>query len=158
MLTELIQNLVHLEGRQNGFNEHGGLDGALWQPQLVLRHYEHIVPQAGLQMAFHFGQVEERPCTALDELFGVVEHEQRKVKKAAVNALAIHRHVFFIEVPAPWAYLQGGDFVVELVDLAVGLQGQRAANGLVKIDLALNLVCPTRTVAVLEVGHVAVGA
>jgi hypothetical protein len=65
--------------------------------------------------------------------------------------------MLLVQVPAARAHLQRGDGVVELVALAVLLQRERAANRSLQVDLALNLVVPLRAVAVLKVGHVAVG-
>jgi hypothetical protein len=68
-------------------------------------------------------------------------------------------HMLLVEVPAARADLQGGDLVVELVFLAgFVLEAQLAADGLVQVDLALDLVVPLRAVGILEVGHVGVGA
>jgi hypothetical protein len=88
-----------------------------------------------------------------------VEEDQAEVEEAAGDALAVDQHVLLVEVPAARTDLQGGDLVVELVFLPgfVG-EGQFAADGLVQVDLALDLVVPVRGVGVLEVGHVGVGA
>jgi hypothetical protein len=67
--------------------------------------------------------------------------------------------VLFVEVPAARTDLQGGDLVVQLVFLAgFVLERQLAADGLVQVDLALDLVVPLRAVGVLEVGHVGISA
>jgi hypothetical protein len=70
---------------------------------------------------------------------------RREVEDAAGDALAIDQHVLFVEVPAARTDLQGGDLVVELVFLAgFVLERQFAADGLVEVDLALDLVVPVR--------------
>jgi hypothetical protein len=67
--------------------------------------------------------------------------------------------MLLVKVPAARTNLQGGDLVVELVLLAgFVLEAQLAADGLVQVDLALDLVVPLRAVGILEVGHVGVGA
>jgi hypothetical protein len=67
--------------------------------------------------------------------------------------------VLLVEVPAARANLQRGDLVVEPVLFACFIdERQLVPNGLVEIDLALNLVVPLRAVRILEVGHVRVGA
>src|ERR1035441_6931001 len=60
VLAKLPQNLVHLEGGKNGFDEHGGPDGAPRDTQLLLRQQENVVPQAGFQMAFQLDRKSTR--------------------------------------------------------------------------------------------------
>jgi hypothetical protein len=87
------------------------------------------------------------------------KNTRREVEDAAGDALAVDGHVLLVEVPAARADLQGGDLVVELVFLAgLVLEAELAADGLVEVDLALDLVVPLRAVGVLEVGHVGIGA
>jgi hypothetical protein len=129
----------------------------LRQADLVLRHDEDVVPQARLEVAFHFRQVEEGAGAAGDLFPGVVEEEQGEIENAAGYALTVDQHVFFVEVPAARTHLQGGDLVVQAVFLAgFVLERQFAADGLVEVHLALDLVIPLRAVGILEVGHVAV--
>ncbi len=88
-----------------------------------------------------------------------MEEDEGKVEDAARNALAIDGDMLLVEVPAARTDLQGGDLVVELVFLAVlVLERQFAADGLVQVQLALDLVFPVRRVGILEVGHVGVSA
>ena len=87
-----------------------------------------------------------------------MEQEQREVEDAARHALAVDRDVLLVEVPAARAHLQRGDLVVELVRLADRHQRERAADGGLQVDLALDLVVPAGRVGILEVGHVAVRA
>ncbi len=109
-------------------------------------------------MAFHLRQIEERTGAPRDLLLGVMEQEQREVPDAARHALAVDGHVLLVQMPAARTHLQRGDLVVQLVDLALGLEGQRAAHGGLQVHLALQLVVPVRRVRILEVGHVAVRA
>ena len=53
MLLELVQNLIHLEGGGNRLDEHGRLDRAARDRQLILCPAENIVPQPGLQVRLH---------------------------------------------------------------------------------------------------------
>jgi hypothetical protein len=61
MVAQLVQDLVHFERAENGFDQHRGANGALRDAQRVLRENEHVVPQARFQMALHLGQIEIRP-------------------------------------------------------------------------------------------------
>ncbi|KFB71687.1 MAG: hypothetical protein AW09_003142 [Candidatus Accumulibacter phosphatis] len=110
-------------------------------------------------MRFHLWQIVEGAGTARDLLYGVVEKDESEVEDAAGNALTIDGDVFFVEVPAARTNLQSSDGVVERIFLA-GFVGERqlVPNGFVEVDLALDLVVPLRTVRVLEVAHVRIGA
>ena len=61
MLAQLVEDLVHLEGGEYGFDEDRGLDGTPGHAQLVLGQLEDVVPEPGLEVALHLGQVEVRP-------------------------------------------------------------------------------------------------
>ena len=109
-------------------------------------------------MAFHLRQVVEGAGAVGHLLPGVVEEHQGEVEQAAGDALAIDGDVLLVEVPAARTNLQGGDLVVEFVGLAVLFEADGAADGVLDVHLALDLVEPVRAVGILEVGHVGVGA
>src|SRR5699024_12033202 len=50
VVTQLVQDLFHLEGRGDGFDKDCGTDGALRDPEVVLRLVEYTVPPAGCEM------------------------------------------------------------------------------------------------------------
>ena len=145
VLTQFVQDFLHLEGGEDCFDENGRLDRSLRQADEFLGHDEDVVPQARFEMRFHFRQVEERAIAARDLLLCVVEKDQSEVENAAGNALAVDGYVLLIEVPAARTNLQRGDLFVERVFLA-GFIGERelAADGLVQVDLTLDLVVPLR--------------
>ncbi len=58
MVAQLVENLVHLEGRENGLDQNGGADRTARYSEPVLRKIEDIVPEPRLQMALHLGQIE----------------------------------------------------------------------------------------------------
>ena len=110
-------------------------------------------------MAFHLWQVVERASAASDLFLSVVEEHQAEVEDAAGNALTVDQHMLFIQMPAAWTDLQGGDGVVEFVFLAgFVLERQLATDGVVQIDLALDLVFPVRAIRIFKVGHVRISA
>ena len=55
VVLQLVENLVHLKGGEDGLDQHGRADRAAWNPQLVLREVEHVVPEACLEMALQLG-------------------------------------------------------------------------------------------------------
>jgi hypothetical protein len=80
VVAQFVEDFFHLEGGEDGFDQHGGLDRALRQADVILRHDEDVVPQAGFEVAFHLRQVVERAGAAGDLLLGVVEEDQAKSK------------------------------------------------------------------------------
>ena len=60
MIAQLVENLVHLERRGDGFDQHGGANRALGYPDVFLREHEHVVPQARFLVALHLRQIEIR--------------------------------------------------------------------------------------------------
>jgi hypothetical protein len=61
VLAQLVEDLVHLERGEDRLDQHGRLDRAARDAELVLRHHEHVVPQPRLEMALELRQVEVRP-------------------------------------------------------------------------------------------------
>ena len=153
VLAQFVQDLVHLEGRQDGLDQHRALDGAAWHAQAVFSEVEHVVPQPRFQVRFHLGQVEVRPAAPRQQLFGVVEEVQPEVEQRPGHGLAVHRHMFFGQVPAARAGQQHGGFLVQAVLFAVLLQADGAPDGVAQVDLALHAVVPGGRGGVLEVGH-----
>ena len=54
----------------------------------------------------HLGQVEVGPRAAREELLGIVEEEERKVKDGGRHGLAVHVHVLLQQVPPARAHEQ----------------------------------------------------
>ena len=83
VVAQLVQDLVHLEGRQDGLEQHRGLDRAARNAQRVLGELEDVVPQPRLAVAFQLGQVEVRAAAALEQPARVVEEVQAEVEERA---------------------------------------------------------------------------
>ncbi len=122
MIAQLVQDLLHLERRRDGLDQHRRPDGAPRQAERVLRQVEGVVPEPGLEVAFHLGQVEVR-ALALGELPSrAVEEVQREIEQAARDALPVDEHVLLLQMPAGRPDHDRGELVVrrEPVVLAVG--------------------------------------
>ncbi len=52
VLTELVEDLVHFEGGGDGFDQHGGADGAALDACGVFGEVEDVVPEPRFQMSF----------------------------------------------------------------------------------------------------------
>ena len=159
MLAQLVEDLLHLERREDGLDQHAALDGALRHAQVILRLHEDVVPEARLEVALHLWQIEVRPGAAAELLLRVVEEEEAEVEDAGRHRLAIHQDVLLIQVPAARADQQCGDVVLQGVLLALGrLEGDGAAHGVAQVDLPEDRVVPGGGVGVLEVRHEHLGA
>ena len=95
MLAQLVKNLVHLECRQNGFDQDRRADRALRNAKLVLRQLEDVVPKARFEVALHFRQIKIRAAAARDQFLGVVKKEEAEIEERRRRP-ARHRraHVF----------------------------------------------------------------
>jgi hypothetical protein len=155
VVPQLVQDLVHLEGRQDGLDEHGGLDGAAGDAEGLLGGDEDVVPEARLGVVLELGQVEVRPGAPLQQRLRVVEDVQPEVEERTRDRLAVHQDVLLGQVPAPGAHQQGGGLVLQGVVLARLRRGvgDGAADGVEEVLLAADDVLPGGGVAVLEVGH-----
>jgi len=159
VVAQLIQNLVHFEHCQNMLDEHRGTDAALGNAQFVLGIDKDVVPQAGLEVALQFVQIDVRPTTALEQFFCVVEQVQPKVKDAARHRFAVVGDMLFVQMPATDTHRQHCRLVVEAIDRAVfGGERNRTADGVAQIDLTLHDVVPQRRIGVFEVRHKDLGA
>src|SRR5207237_4012220 len=82
MLTQLVEDLVHLERGEDRLDEDRRTDRSARDRQRVLRKQEHVVPEPRLEVRFELRQVEVWPGTAVVQLAGVVEEVEREVEQA----------------------------------------------------------------------------
>src|ERR1700677_4083798 len=73
MLAQFIEDLVHLEGRENRLYQHSGANRAARNAEFILREVEHIVPQLRLKMILKLWQVEIGTASPLDQSLRIVE-------------------------------------------------------------------------------------
>src|SRR5437868_1286833 len=100
MFAQFIENLVHLERGQDRLDQHGRLDGAARNSELVLCHDKDVVPEPRLEMAFELGKIEIGSAAARDQFFRVMEKIQSEVEDAATHELTVDLHVLFGQMPA----------------------------------------------------------
>ena len=154
MIAQLVENLVHLEGGQDRLDQHGGLDRADRQPQLLLGHHEDVIPEPGLLVALELGQVEVGSGAPVQQSLGVVEEVEPEVEERAGDRLPVDRDVPLVQVPATGTDHKRGGVLVQIVLLALrALVIDDPADGVADVDLALDGCVPGRRVSVLEIGH-----
>jgi len=158
--AQLPQNLLHLKCGGQGLDQDGRLHRAGGQADRVLGVQEHLIPQAGLQVGLHFGQVKVGPRPARHQLARVVPEEQPEIKQGARDGDAVHRQVRLRQVPAPGSHKQDGRVRAQGVRLAGGTvgEGQAAVHGGRQVGLAPHQGGPGGRGRVLKVGHVDLGS
>ena len=80
MLAQFPEDLVHLEGGHDRFDQHGRADRPFGQAEPRLRMQEDAVPQPRFEMALQLRQVEVGPGAARQQFFRIVKEEQREVE------------------------------------------------------------------------------
>ena len=75
------------------------LDGSLRDVKEVLGSDKDVVPEPGLQMALHLGQVEVGPGALGQQRLGVVEEEDSKVEDGSWDGPAVHDEVVLGQMP-----------------------------------------------------------
>ena len=141
MLAQLVEDLLHLERRRAGLDQHRRPDRAPRDAELLLGAQKHVVPEPRLEVALHLGQVEVGPRPAVELGPGAVEEVEAEVEQASGHPLAVDQQVLLGEVPATGSDHDRREVVLELVFLAVGVgEGQGARDGVPEVQLALNQV------------------
>jgi hypothetical protein len=156
VLAQLVEDLVHLERRRVGLDEHGRPDRAARDVEERLGQLERVVPEPRLEVRLHLRQVEVRTLAAVDLLLPARNEVEREVDQAAGRLLAVDEQVLLRQVPATRAYddRRELDVVAELVLLAlrageVEVPGDRVEQ----VELTTDDVLPQRGVRVLVVGE-----
>ena len=83
MVPELEEDFLHLEGGWKRLDENGASDGAVGHADVGLGKVEDVVPETGLLVVLHLGQVKVRAVAAGDELLCVVEEVEREIEDGA---------------------------------------------------------------------------
>lgn len=146
VVAELVDDLVHLKGSKDGLDQDGTTDDAPGDANVVLSKVEGVVPETGLEVAFHLGEVEVRTEALTLGLDGIVEEVETKVKEGTRDGLAINGDMLLLEVPATGTDNEGREFAIgaELVLLGALLEVDLTTVGIVEVDLAVDHVVPCR--------------
>lgn len=144
VVTELIDDLIHFKSSVDSLDQDGTTDGTTGNADVVLRQVEDVVPQAGLEVRLHLGEIEVGAGATGNELLGVVEEVQTKVKQTTGDGLAVNGEVLLLEVPASSTADQSskGTVSTELVLLATLREVDLTTHGIVQVNLAIDHVVP----------------
>ena len=100
VITQLIQNLVHLEDCRESLNQNCGFDAATRNTEGFLSCYKDTVPQSCLSRMLHFGEVKEWTVATMlcTEVLVVVEEVKAKVHQTSRHRTAINFKVGFCTI------------------------------------------------------------
>ena len=96
-------------------------------------------------MRFHFREVEVWASASLDELMGIVEEVQTKVKDTARDGLSVDCEMLFFQMPSPgssdecWQNAVCSEFVFFFSQLKVDL----LPDSIIQVDLSIDHVVPS---------------
>src|SRR6185436_2763060 len=87
VVLELVQDLVHLEGGENGLDQHRDLDGLRRDAERGFGMLEHIRPQTRFAMVFELRQIEVRASAARLQRRVVVKQVEAEIDERAGDRL-----------------------------------------------------------------------
>src|SRR5690606_20124329 len=102
VVTEGIEDLLHLERRQDRLDQDRRANAPLGDSQRVLREDEHVVPQRSLLAALQLREIDVRPRTTLQECTRVVVEEETEVEERRRDRRPVDPNVALLQVPPPW--------------------------------------------------------
>src|SRR5205823_6173353 len=105
-------------------------------------------------MALHLRKIKIRPAAAIEQLARVVKKVETEIEQTAGDRLAVHEHVLFDQMPAPWPDEQRSELLTQFVFFPFRItEANNAPDGIAQIDLTLNHVGPRRRIRILEIRH-----
>mmetsp|Transcript_294 Transcript_294/g.548 ORF Transcript_294/g.548 Transcript_294/m.548 type:complete len:362 (-) Transcript_294:699-1784(-) len=160
MISQFVQNLLHLKRRRDGLQENSRANGPLRHAEITLRRPKDVVPQPRLEVIFQFGQVEVRASPLGQEAMHVMIEIQPEIEQTSRCHASIDGDMSFVQMPSARTDEQDGGFVFEGVNASgggVGV-GDFSASGISEVALSFGEVGPGGGGAVFEIGHVDVGS
>src|SRR5258708_7233066 len=82
VVAQLMEDLVHLERRQDRLDQDGAADRPRWQVESVLGEREGSSPEPRFEVTLELRQVEVGTASPFEQLFGVVEDGEAEVEQA----------------------------------------------------------------------------
>ena len=159
MLAQFVQDLVHLERGEDGFDQDCRLDRPARHAQLLLRGDENVVPQPRFEVAFELGQIEVGAAAARDQFLRVVEEVQAEIEDAAGDRLAVDVTCFSGRCQPRGRTNSVAVLSPSLYCLPSGLtKSILRAHRVAQVQVSLDVVVPFGRVGVLEVRHEDAGA
>jgi hypothetical protein len=153
VLAQLVEDLVHLEGRGSVSMSIVAFTVPAGDPERVLGEEEHVVPEAGLEVVLHLGEVEVGAGAAGDGLLRVVEEVEPEVEEGAGDVAPVDQRGALAEVPAARTHEEHRGALVERYACRC-----HAVKEMVRRTASRRLIWPETSLSqVGEVGVLAVG-
>ena len=154
MVTQRMEDLMHLEYGRQGFNQQRGFNGAARQAEAVFCVAENFTPPRRFLPGLGFRQIEIGAAAFRQQVFMVVEEVQRKVEQAARNRFSAPGDVLFWQMQTAYATDQHRRIRFELVNFTgfVGI-ADGAIDGVAQVDLPVDNFLPVRCQRVFKIGH-----
>ena len=154
MVTQGVQNFVHLEDGRQRFNQQSRFDGAARQIKAIFCIAEHFAPPCCFLPGLRFWQVEVRAAAFCQQRFVVVEEIEGKIEQAARDGFATPGDVFFRQMQATNAAYQQSRIRFELVNFTrfVGI-ANGAIDRIAQVYLPVDNFAPLRSQRIFEVSH-----
>ena len=124
VVPKLVEDLVHLEGGEDGLDEDRGPDRALRDPEPVLGPDEDVIPQPGLEMGLQLGQVEVGAGAAVDGGPAPMEQIEPEVEERSRHRLLVHQEVLLLEMPAAGPHHERRHLVRQRIALLLALESE----------------------------------
>lgn len=145
MLTQFVEDLLHLERGGDRLYEDRGADRAAGDTERFLGEDEDVVPQTRLVPVLQLRQVEVRTVPGVDLALGAVEEVQTEVDQGGGHGPPVQLQVLLVEMPATRADHDGGEpaALAEPVFLALRRgEVDTALDGVEQVELAADDVVP----------------
>src|SRR5439155_2784827 len=120
VVTELVEDLLHLERGEDRLDQDGAANRPGWHPECLLGEREGLRPEARLEVALELRQVEVRTAAAIKQLRRVVVDDEAEIEEACRDRLAVDLDVPLAQMPPARTDDERCDVVVQ----AVGLLGR----------------------------------
>ena len=154
VVTQGVQNFVHLEDGRQRFNQQGRFNGTARQVKAVLCIAEHFAPPCRFLPGLRFWQIEIRAAAFRQQRFVVVEEIEGKVEQAARDRFATPGDVFFRQVQTTNATYQQSRIRFELINFTrfVGV-ANGAIDRIAQVDLPVDNFAPLRSQRIFKISH-----
>jgi hypothetical protein len=153
VITQLVEDRVHLERGVDRLDQDGALDRAVRQSELLLGERERACPEPSLEMRLELGKIEVGAGPPFELLARVVEDDEPEVEERRADRRAVDEVVALDQVPAARTDDERRRLVVQAVALLTRVECDRAPHRIAHVALPVLNVGPRRRVGVLEVGH-----
>src|SRR5471032_343267 len=89
VVTQVVENFIHLKNGRECFNKNRRLDGSAWQIYVVLSKTKDLTPPRRFLIGLCFWQIKIGATAFFQQGAIVVEKVQREIKQTARNGFSV---------------------------------------------------------------------